>query len=255
MQDAVDAHAHGKPLFGRFDVNVGGIEIHRLGQQVVDELDDGRLFRQLPELPGAVGGIQILYRPLLADEFEEAVDLMVGGEAEGDRFVGVEVGEGGEHSVVQRVPGDAEQTSVPPPHQHRIVEKPLALDRRLGKESIDVQAVRKVFRIAEIGGALQLGEALQEQVFGNGAGTDQQRPQPAADGALNAERLVDVGLPAVVSADKQGGKAASGERASPRDVRNVFPSFVHSPLDSASRRRAGSRAAPGCLPACPQRTI
>ena len=93
MQHAVHPHAHDEALFGRLDVDVGGVDVHRLGEQVVDELDDGRLFGHLPKLARHVAAEEPLHRPFLAHGFDEAVDVVVGGDVKGHRLGRVEVGE------------------------------------------------------------------------------------------------------------------------------------------------------------------
>ena len=79
VEDPVHPHPDRELLFGGLDVDVGGARVDGLGEQVVHELDDGRLLRHLPELAGAVARVEVLDRALLADEVEEPVDLVVGG--------------------------------------------------------------------------------------------------------------------------------------------------------------------------------
>ena len=160
VQDAVDAHPHREVLFTRLHVDVGRPQVHRLREQVVHKLDDGRLFRHLSKVSGAVARIQVLDRTLFPDEVQQAVDLMIGGQAERHEPARIEVIEGFEQCMVQNVAGDAEELLVLTPHQHRVVEEPLQLDRRLRDELVHVQAVRQIFGVSEIDGALLLGEPL-----------------------------------------------------------------------------------------------
>ena len=112
MQDTIDAHPHRELLFTGLHVDVGRTQVHRLGEQVVHELDDGRFFRHLPKLPGAVARVQALDRLLLPDEIQETVDVVVGGQAEGHGPARMEVVEGFEQGVIQDVAGDAEEVLV-----------------------------------------------------------------------------------------------------------------------------------------------
>jgi hypothetical protein len=49
-QDAVDAEAHDQAVLERLDVNVGGVVLHRLGEDRVDQLDDRRLVIALQQV-------------------------------------------------------------------------------------------------------------------------------------------------------------------------------------------------------------
>ena len=227
VEDPVHPHPDRELLFGGLDVDVGGARVDGLGEQVVHELDDGRLLRHLPELAGAVARVEVLDRPLLPDEVEEPVDLVVGGEAQRHPLAGVEVVEGRAQGVVEDVAGDAAERLVPPPHQHRVVEEPVELDRRLGHELVHVEAVREVFRASEMAGALLLGEPLEEHVLGDGPGPDKERPEAAPDRALDLERLVDVGLLDVVPLHEELVEALCGCRTRPSTARRRFRPLVH----------------------------
>ena len=133
VQHAVDAHPHRELRFARLHMDVGRAEIHRLREQVVHELDDGRLLRHLPQVPGAVARVQALDRLLLLHEVQQTIDLVVGGEAEGHGLPGEEVVERLEEGVVLDVPGETAQLLAPAPHEHRVVDEPLQPDGRLAR--------------------------------------------------------------------------------------------------------------------------
>ena len=90
VQHPVDPHPHREVVLAGLDVDVGGARVHGLGEQVVDQLDDRRLLGHLAKLLRAVAGVEVLDRALLAHEVEQAVDVVVGGEAPGHRLARVE---------------------------------------------------------------------------------------------------------------------------------------------------------------------
>ena len=160
MQNTIDAHPHREVLFARLHVDIRRTQIHRLREQVAHKLDDGCLFRHLSKLFGAVARIQALDRPFLFDKVQQALDLMIGGQAKRHGPARIEVIEGCEQRLAEDVAGDAEEIPVPLPHQHCVIKEPLQLDQRLGHELIHIQAVRQLFGVPEIDGALLLGEPL-----------------------------------------------------------------------------------------------
>ena len=91
MQDAVDAHAHGELFLRGLDMDVGGTEIHRRGQEVVDQLDDGSLLRHLAQRLGIVAGEEVFDSSFLPDAIEHPVDLVVGCEEVGDLLARIEI--------------------------------------------------------------------------------------------------------------------------------------------------------------------
>ena len=233
---SVDAHPDREVILAGLHVDVGGARIHGLGEQVVNQLDDRRLLRHLAQLPRAVAGVEVLDGPLLAHEVEQAVDLVVYGQAEIDRFTRIEVIERGEQRMVLNVAGDAVQVLPVPPDQHRIVDEPVELDRRLGDELVHLQAVRKLLGPAEVERALLLGEAAHEEVLGDGAGAHQQGAEPAAHRLLDAQRLLDIGGRNVAALDEQFAESlpAGGPFEARLRRRFRFPMYCHSRPASTS---------------------
>ena len=136
--------------------------------------------------------------------------------------------------MAEDVTGDAAQRLVLLPHQDRVVEEPVELDRRLGHELVDVEAVRELIGASKVAGALLLGEAAKEEVFGDRPGAHEERAEPAADRALDLEGLVDVGLLDVVALDEELVEALREGRAPVRSAaaRHRFRPLVHLPAAS-----------------------
>ena len=216
VQDAVDAHADGEVLLGRFDVDVRGFEVDGLGEQVVDQFDDGGLLRHLAQLLRVVLREEALDGPLLADEVEQAVDLVVGREVERHRAAGVEVGEGLEQAVVADVAGEAAELAFLFvfvflfPEERAVIEEPVELDRRVGDEAVDGEVLGQVRGLAQVFRALLLGEGPEQNVLGERAGADQQRAELAADGLLNLERAGDIVRLHGVALDEQLAEPSGG---------------------------------------------
>ena len=88
VQDAVHPHAHGEVLFGGLHVDIRSIEVHRLGEQVVHQLDHRGFLGHLAQLLRIAAGEQVLDGAFLAHEIHQAVDLVVGGQVEGHGLAG-----------------------------------------------------------------------------------------------------------------------------------------------------------------------
>ena len=73
MQDAVDAEANAQVVFGRFDVDVGRPFLHRLQNDQVDELDDGRFLDDGSQR----GEILTVVERVIHHDLGNVVDLLV----------------------------------------------------------------------------------------------------------------------------------------------------------------------------------
>ena len=151
---------------------------------------------------------------------------MVRGQAERHVGLGVEVAERFAQGAVEHVARQAAERAVPLPQEHRVVEKPVQLDRRLGHEPIHFQTVGQGVAVAQICEAGLLGQRPQQQVFGDDAGPYQERAEPAAHGLLYLPGAVDVGLLRVVAFDEQLTQPILAKRRRQHGRRSFFR--VHS---------------------------
>ena len=184
-QEAVDAHADGQPAARRLEMNVAGVQLHRLVDQFVDRAHHGRAAREVAQIVETVfarrfGGVgRRRGFPLLA---ERGGDVLEGGDDDGDRLA--------EHQL-----GRLARLAV-----HRVAHRQ-SRPAVGGRERIDRDVAQKARReaIGERWSAHELGQRRPPQSEKLGRGGGEIVPGNARGGPQPAQAVT--GVSAGVSRD------------------------------------------------------